>query len=830
MTEKRGFGEDDKKRLDASQDDVGERLRQRNEKRKAKRAASIERQTAGRPERIEPAEVPLDPDIEERARKALEKSKLAIALAPTTPADTEIPVPAQKIEPVGVETAQPLAKEPGVFPGAEEAAPTPTQQEIKKERRRGGTSRPRKGGKEPNKDIKEVPTGKHEKGHLLSKEELAKVYKETEAIIGKFREGGLKAQEKATFGQHIVKLLQHYENELANSTKLKAQKNIIDYYEQKIRELKDLSEEFALLKKYGAENLELQRLAGDITYHFINDVEGLKPKEGQTIDESFIEAARQAWTDFVYGAKYDSEGNPLPLERQDLDVRISLFVLRKAGINPENLLKAEPVPQGSMLPGKFGIDTSKGTGVNIISKETAPVKNVFGTYQRPAVAATNHPDSRPRALTSTAKSMHELLDVAGFFRGLNGREKARLKMMVKLATDADNASFAKSSPKDYEKTDKNLRGLAYYIPTESIFNYLRDFKSKKDRFVEVYNEAVLDHQFSAKELEEFGLDKPREELYHWRNNEKVLKTPIEDKRFGIDQAKRRLDKPREELLASGQIIETRLGTYVIDVVRETKDKLLGGYEAVQAYGYDGYISYDARRGSFLINTLQKKRDLSEDKELQKLVRKAGAVTVRGVIIINPGNNGNRTNLSEILDAVGAKNRKGRVADMLALEEKGKLRVPKVKFSTPSKHERTMWQKVLDNRGKPFEVRSEEPKDKIDEFDFEKDPRYQEILQTGISADEARKQFLREQLGEYSIYTGKKEAAPVESSPAEPERVETTREKIIRLQTEKWRSNMRALLIKKGYQGDKLEAAMKLREEVELPSFIAKIQADQGEKK
>lgn len=397
------------------------------------------------------------------------------------------------------------------------------------------------------------------------------------------------------------------------------------------------------------EYLRLNRLAADITYHFLDDLEKLKPREGQSADERFVEVARQVWTDFVYGAKFDREGNPRPLAEQDMDVRTSMFLLAKAGFRAENLLKAKPVRQGMAVPGKLNIDTGGREGVQVDETLTVQIENKHDPYNRPAVFIDNHPRNRPDRESSAARELYELLERSGFLKEASPEDKRALEMMVRFSVDSDNASFPESAPgarlADFGNSDRTLRGLAHYMKTEDIFDYLRDFKG-------TYGEAAVGHKFTPQELDKYGLNKPREELGYFDGAQRkfISRTPQERQRQNIEQARERLGKPREELLKEGAIIESRLGSYVADFVEKPGDKLRAGHDAAQSYGYDGYISYNLRDGGFLVNNMRGV-DLSRDELVQELATRAGAVTVRGAMVIKPAGKPD-IKFAEILRRVG----------------------------------------------------------------------------------------------------------------------------------------------------------------------------------
>ena len=168
----------------------------------------------------------------------------------------------------------------------------------------------------------------------------------------------------------------------------------------------------------------------------------------------------------------------------------------------------------------------------------------------------------------------------------------------------------------------------------------------------------------------------------WQDEENGEKkrtlTPIDDYvSLAVNQATERFgQKSRKELLQAGRLVATRLGTYMIDIVRKPGDRTLAGHQAAQAFGFDGMISVDVARGTFMLNTLNPRKDLSRDPRVMALCQKVNGVMVRGTMLIKPPDaEPKQISLKDILGAVAPKDftPQGLIKDALELEAKGELK-------------------------------------------------------------------------------------------------------------------------------------------------------------
>lgn len=430
----------------------------------------------------------------------------------------------------------------------------------------------------------------------------------------------------------------------------------------------------------------LQRLAAEATIASVPGLKYLNPADQKRAEARFLAASREVWKDFVFGAKLDwKTGEPKAQpEMQDIDVKVALWLLQKAGFTHAGEAKA--VRQGEQVAGAINIDTGGMGRAGAVIHRAKEDKERYRTGQGydfaskdgfPVVSIDNHPGER-QFRTSSSKILYNLLDRGGFFAGLEPRERRAIEMMVKYSVDCDNASLPSSKAgelADFKNSAKTLRGLGRYMNAEQLFEYFkRHGNGRGNTYRENYIYAVTEHEFNEKDLKACELDR----VLHYRQKKPVR---VQDQiREEINQAEAVLEKEGDELLRAGKIVKTRLGTYVVDITDgKQNDKLRLGFIAAKAYGYDGYLAYDSVHQSFMLNTLNPWVDLSRDPDISKLVRKQGVI-VRGAMYLKPPTvlagkqEPLQITLREILETIASQEFKpqGRIAEFLEKESKGQL--------------------------------------------------------------------------------------------------------------------------------------------------------------
>lgn len=453
----------------------------------------------------------------------------------------------------------------------------------------------------------------------------------------------------------------------------------------------------------------LERMAADITTDFLEKEGNYQELNAATVAESqkkFPEVVKAVWRNFVYGAKTDQGIVRSGLRGKDLDVKVSLWLLERAGIKAAT--QAQPVPQGTMEAGAFNIDTSGQSGLFRHVDKKMPTYKTFELPEQPPSGADDHPHGRVLP-SSTAKILLEGLKQCGLFEE-QYEEKAKdrkarverraVEMMVRLTVDGDNVTFPVSKQgrlADYKKSSKTLLGLSRYMTANQIFDYFKRY-GQDGRFKDAYASAVVERELTTEDIERYRLNKRGKDS----KTGKATTSPLEKAAKAVEDAEAKLGKPwqalgreeRESLYRTGKVMDTRFGTYVVDLVRKKSDKLRGGYAAVQAYGYDGYIIYDRNQNFYLINTFRERIDLSRDQRLQGLPQKT---IVRGNILIKSGlpDEDLKVKFVDVLRAVAKKNYRPATEIQKYLEEETFVE-REVEWSIKDEYKESLKKTILDN--------------------------------------------------------------------------------------------------------------------------------------
>ncbi len=187
----------------------------------------------------------------------------------------------------------------------------------------------------------------------------------------------------------------------------------------------------------------------------------LEQLDWEQVSEQFTKAVREVWQDFYYSGqwRFDQKTKEFELsDNKDMDAKVSLFLFKLAGIRGAALAKA--LPPGEANPEGTTFDSGKKGGV-VVAKNK--------------VVIDNHQPGRGYE-TSSAKILYRLLASMG-----NIKENGHLRALVELSVDDDNGRLI-TNKKQFDNSNKTLRGLHRYLDAEDLFSYIR---SKWHNFDEV---------------------------------------------------------------------------------------------------------------------------------------------------------------------------------------------------------------------------------------------------------------------------------------------------------------------------------------------------------
>ncbi len=257
------------------------------------------------------------------------------------------------------------------------------------------------------------------------------------------------------------------------------------------------------------------------------------------------------------------------LRRTNLDGRISLELLKLAGID---ITKVKFVAPGDWKKGAINLDTGYRDGfvVQVDSAEGEKKEFIATTF-------FDHHGARSDSNTSSTKSIYETLVE---FKLLE--KTPEFDKLVEFVTQIDNFSYP-SIEKYFEISDRTILGLQRFITFKNLLKYIKTGRSFTD---------IL----SDKDLVEYG--------FVYKDKEGRVVNRSKEQREIIDSSKKRL----EWLKKNGFIVDTKYGKIVVDI----ESQLRGGQWATMAEGYDGYLSYNYKKGGegfFLALNKGKLKDL-----------------------------------------------------------------------------------------------------------------------------------------------------------------------------------------------------------------------------
>lgn len=365
--------------------------------------------------------------------------------------------------------------------------------------------------------------------------------------------------------------------------------------------------------------------------------------------QKFIEVTKHLWGKFYYSGKwtFNSKKGEYELSKDaDLDAKVSLALFKRAGIKEADLATA--IPPGQRALGGVVLDSGGLGGVGF--ETTEAITQPQGPISIMTLVADNHQPYRDLVETSTAKIVYNLLTEAGILdkRDLTARVLADLTVMD------DNAHLIETR-EQLEKSSRTLRGLhRFFNDIDDLQGFVMQLLDRVKRKVpkvetrggKIYKrpwqdyyadiiKAVLDSEIDHNDIvslklgktvwreEGGGRGKKQKKVRLWKYADQIQQETI-------NNAQELLSRSDDELRQAGQLLEIPgWGRTYIEIGGLHK-RLLGGHDALKAYGFDMGIRYDEKEKSFLINLLKPSGDLSE--KFQDLPQ---GMVVRGVMVMKP---------------------------------------------------------------------------------------------------------------------------------------------------------------------------------------------------
>lgn len=408
---------------------------------------------------------------------------------------------------------------------------------------------------------------------------------------------------------------------------------------------------------------------------------GYKDLNAQNLQESernFMRVTRQVWENFVYSGKmvYNSSIGKYELTSEaDLDAKLSLMLLERAGI--KDVVNAKPIEPGKIKLGSTMLDVGGDSGVNIKEGVAIGVKDGAESkieIKSPStVIIDNHQQERDIIETSTSKEVFNLLEASGLLKG-SPEYMEKLKILVEMSVADDNAKLI-TTREQFDASAHNLRGLHRYFKDANALYRMVELVWRPGMTLD----QLLDMSVPHKLVKDFKLGK---NINKWekidgkpgeKRNTKLWIDADVDQQNTIDQAKKFLDKPEDELKREGRLIDSpKLGKCIVFI----NEKLAGGHDAVKAYfgEHSAFINIDTKANSFLINTNDEKVDVSEVFHGFKQ-----GTAVRGTIFIKPrGGEPLKVGPQDILKQVGIEEEQ--IKEFLESRSTGKKAIEKKKVS------------------------------------------------------------------------------------------------------------------------------------------------------
>lgn len=364
---------------------------------------------------------------------------------------------------------------------------------------------------------------------------------------------------------------------------------------------------------------ELSRRAALITLARVENYSDLNAESLEAGDELFKQKTRELWKELMVSGRVGVDkktGETYVAAETDLDGRCSLGMLSLAG---RDVSKTKYVAPGQFEDGYIHFDTGNQDGlvVEVLINESGLIEPLKTAY-------IDHHSKDSKSDTSSTKIAYEAmvsLEMIG--------KSESLEKLINFVTQVDNRSFPKE--KNYYKNSyKTVWGLERFMTFEQIYKY---FSSGKSPLAEL----------SKEEITGLGLAQVSEKSRDWIN---VSLRSLEEMRKG------------------GLIVQSdKYGDIAIDIARNGKKNVPGGYVAAKSVGCGGYIIWSPEEQSFFISTTA---PLQETFSQGKPIRETMWIKPRGDS--EPLN----IKLNEVLNILVGKNFKprGELEKFLKEEKKG----------------------------------------------------------------------------------------------------------------------------------------------------------------
>ncbi len=364
---------------------------------------------------------------------------------------------------------------------------------------------------------------------------------------------------------------------------------------------------------------ELSRRAALITLARVKKYSELNAGSLEVGDELFKEKTRELWKELIVSGKVKVDkktGETYVAAETDLDGRCSLGMLCLAGID---VSKAKYVAPGQFEDGYIHFDTGNKDGFSV-----EVLINEAGLIEPLKTAFMDHHSKDSKSDTSSTKIAYETMASLGMISKSESLEK-----LVNFVTQVDNRSFPKE--KNYYKNSyKTVWGLERFMTFEQIYKY---FSSGKSPLAEL----------SKEEIAALGLSQVSEKSRDW-----------------INISLRSLD----EMKKNGLIVNSaKYGDIAIDITKNGKKNVPGGYVAAKSQGCGAYIIWSPEEQSFFISTTV---PLQETFAQGKPIRETMWIKPRG------DNETLSTKLNDVLKILAGKNfqARGDLEKFLREERKG----------------------------------------------------------------------------------------------------------------------------------------------------------------
>lgn len=318
-------------------------------------------------------------------------------------------------------------------------------------------------------------------------------------------------------------------------------------------------------------DLDFTRRAAQITLARVPDYKdsGVHPLHAETeaeSDEKFKALTRETWKkDLVAHGILDTNpetGELVIKKKGDLDVKISLGILRMAGIHADEKNDVEYIAAGDTRPGKIHIDVGNEDG--LVVKDDG--RTVF----------MDHHGKKSRDEDSAVKYVYKTAVALGLLK-----PQPELDRMVAFVNDSDNLAYP---PEAYGRNSYNtIVGLGRQLNFDSLYQLFKNHENP----TEVIPEAELKRVYVAYEIstKKKGVIRPARTLYE----------VSEERRQQLEKDWEQIGKMEQQ----GLIIDSDdYGKVVVDINGTIKS----GADTAKAYGAGVFIKWMPENNSFFIST------------------------------------------------------------------------------------------------------------------------------------------------------------------------------------------------------------------------------------